>query len=77
MPALASRTPENIAPLAGFTHLKGALAIARCFGVSRRTVVQWTLEGAPISMVGRKYQASYERLSRWLEERYPACASRA
>ncbi len=53
-------------------HMRGKTAIMECFGVSSRTVSQWIGEGAPIYFQGRKYQANYERLSAWLEQKFPA-----
>lgn len=52
------------------THLRGAEEIGGTFGVSRATVVKWVREGAPISYVGRKYQADYTSLSAWLADAY-------
>lgn len=49
-------------------HLKGIQAIGELFGVSRRTVRDWTRRGAPIRLVGRKYQASYHDLWAWVFE---------
>ena len=51
-----------------FTHLCGMRSIARTFGVSRSTVRAWRRAGAPISHVGKSYQASYYELWNWLKE---------
>ena len=48
-------------------HLCGARTIARIFGVSRSTVAGWKEAGAPISQVGKSYQASYSELWNWLK----------
>ena len=48
-------------------HLRGCRRIADAFGVSRRTVIDWVNEGAPIFCVGRSYQACYLSLVKWLE----------
>lgn len=49
-------------------HLCGARTIARIFGVGRSTVAAWKEAGAPISQVGKSYQASYSELWNWLKE---------
>lgn len=54
------------------SQIKGAEAIGAVFGVSRKTVRQWALDGAPIMYVGRCYQANYARLCLWLETQYTA-----
>lgn len=48
-------------------HLCGTRCIARTFGVSRSTVAAWKEAGAPISQVGKSYQASYSELWNWLK----------
>lgn len=53
-------------------HLKGIQAFVSIFGVSRETVRQWARDGAPIFLVGRRYQACYSRLCLWLEQRHQA-----
>lgn len=58
-------------------HLKGAKEIARVFGVTCKTVARWTREGAPILQIGRKYQASYDDLWKWLKRRYAPDDERA
>jgi hypothetical protein len=45
----------------------GAEAIARCFGVNRKTVLQWKKTGAPIYLIGNKYQANYRELWDWVK----------
>ena len=60
---------ENSIPAVVVPHLRGMEAIGETFGVSRRTVREWAANGAPIRLVGRKYQASYPELWRWVEER--------
>ena len=47
---------------------QGAEAIAKTFGVSRRTILRWKSEGAPIFLVGKKYQARYDELWDWMKE---------
>lgn len=47
-------------------HLKGADAIAECFGVSRDTVTTWVKNGAPLAYVGRKIQGDYNAIMAWL-----------
>ena len=51
---------------AEYRHLRGTETIMEIFGVSRRTVREWARRGAPINMVGRKYQASYHELWGWV-----------
>lgn len=48
------------------SHLKGVKSIMNVFGVSRRTVVAWRAKGAPIYLVGKRLQASYRELWRWI-----------
>ena len=55
-------------PVFAPVHIKGADKIAEVFGVSRGTVVRWVRDGAPIRLIGKKYQASYNRLWEWLLE---------
>lgn len=50
-------------------HLKGAAQIAGVFGVSRRTVLAWHLKGAPIALIGKKYQTNYSELWSWLKHK--------
>lgn len=50
-------------------HMKGADEIAQVFGVSRDTVVQWVKDGAPIPLVGKKYQANYAELWDWIKKK--------
>jgi hypothetical protein len=45
---------------------QGAQAIARAVGVSRRTILRWKNAGAPIYLVGRKYQCRYDDLWNWI-----------
>lgn len=52
-------------------HLCGAKTIARMFGVGRKTVAEWKDRGAPIVYVGKKYQANYSELWRWLKVNIP------
>jgi hypothetical protein len=48
----------------------GAEAIARTFGVDRKTVLGWKKKGgAPIYLVGGKYQANYRELWDWIKAR--------
>ena len=58
-------------------HLRGTESIAATFGVGRATVRRWAREGAPISLVGRRYQASYAMLAAWLAAQYPAASAAA
>lgn len=48
-------------------HLRGAKTIAKVFGVSRKTVVEWRNMGAPIFCFGKKYQANYLELWEWIK----------
>ncbi len=60
-------------------HIRGGDVISRIFGVSRRTLVAWAREGAPVAIVGKKYQANYRMLLQWLLERgetASGCAAR-
>lgn len=45
---------------------QGAEAIAKAIGVSRRTVLRWKMTGAPIYLVGGKYQCQYDELWHWI-----------
>ncbi len=45
---------------------QGAEAIAKAFGVSRRTIIRWKRVGAPIYLVGGKYQCRYDDLWAWI-----------
>ena len=45
---------------------QGAMAIARAIGVSRRTILRWKNAGAPIYLVGKKYQCRYDDLWKWI-----------
>ena len=47
---------------------QGAEAIAKAIGVSRRTVLRWKRAGAPIYLVGRKYQCRYDELWNWMKK---------
>ena len=49
-------------------HMRGANEIAEVFGVSRDTVIKWAKAGAPIRVVGKKYQAQYGQLWDWILE---------
>ena len=50
---------------------QGAEAIAGQFGVSRKTVMAWRRAGAPIYLIGRKYQCRGEELWGWLAANTP------
>ena len=50
-------------------HLKGGNVIGKVFGVSRKTLVGWARAGAPLAVVGKKYQANYYVLLQWLISR--------
>lgn len=52
-------------------HIKGADNIATIFGVSRATVVKWHKYGAPILIVGKKYQTNYYELWNWIKDKRP------
>lgn len=57
-----------LAPL----HIKSKGDIADIFGVSPDTVTKWAKEGAPIFLVGNKYQVDYYSLVNWLSKSRPA-----
>ena len=57
------------APIFAPIHMTGANEIADVFQVSRRAVVRWAREGAPIYLVGKKYQANYNELWEWLKKK--------
>lgn len=48
-------------------HMRGAEEIAAVFGVHVKTVREWKADGAPIMMLGKKYQANYYDLWEWLK----------
>lgn len=50
-------------------HIKGADEIAKLFGVSRVSVIKWAKCGAPIFIIGKKYQANYTELWDWLKRK--------
>lgn len=58
-----------LAPL----HIKTKKDIAGIFGVSEATVAAWAKEGAPIFLLGNKYQADYHSLVNWFSKNKPAC----
>ncbi|MDR2488758.1 MAG: hypothetical protein LBD42_04625 [Desulfovibrio sp.] len=45
---------------------QGAEAIARAMGVSRGTIVRWRKAGAPVYIVGKKYQCRYDEIWDWI-----------
>jgi len=47
-------------------HLKGARGIGEAFGVKRDTVAEWARLGAPVIIIGGRYQADYHSLWDWL-----------
>ena len=49
-------------------ELTGAEAIASVFGVNRKTVIRWHRMGAPIKVLGNKYQSEYYMLWAWILE---------
>lgn len=57
-----------VAPL----HLQRREEIAGTFFVSPETVTEWAKDGAPIFVVGNKYQADYHALTNWLIKNRPA-----
>lgn len=50
-------------------HMAGANEIAGVFQVSRKAVIRWAGDGAPIYLVGKKYQANYGELWQWLKKK--------
>lgn len=60
---------ENNVSTAALTpmHLRGAEEIARVFGVKPTTIRHWRELGAPIVLLGKKYQANYQDLWEWLK----------
>lgn len=56
------------APVYVPVHMKGAQEIATVFGVHRSTVLDWKSKGAPIKLVGKKYQANYGELWPWVRD---------
>lgn len=51
-----------------FGHLRGIEEIANIFGVSRATVRLWHKKGAPVLIVGKKYQTNYNDLWTWIKK---------
>lgn len=47
-------------------HLCGSAEIERAFRVKAETVAQWRKKGAPIYRLGKKLQANYYELWRWI-----------
>jgi predicted site-specific integrase-resolvase len=47
---------------------QGAEAISKAIGVHRRTILRWKRAGAPIYLVGGKYQCRYDELWAWIGE---------
>ena len=58
--------PES-QPIFAPVHMRGAEEIAAVFGVHVKTVREWKADGAPILMLGKKYQANYYDLWEWLK----------
>ncbi len=58
-----SSTPLNS------VHLRNTKEIAQVFGVKAATVRHWREMGAPIVLLGKKYQANYQDLWQWLKSR--------
>lgn len=58
---------DNNQPIFAPVHLRGAEEIAQVFGVHIRTVREWKDAGAPIIVLGKKYQANYFDLWEWLK----------
>ena len=56
-------------PIFAPIHMTGANEIADVFRVSRRAVVRWARDGAPIYLVGKTYQANYGELWDWLKKK--------
>ena len=48
-------------------HLTSCQKIADTFGVSRKKVVAWFKDGAPIYRLGERYQANYNELWTWIQ----------
>ncbi|MDR2056585.1 MAG: hypothetical protein LBQ10_12080 [Desulfovibrio sp.] len=53
-----------LAPL----HIKRKEDIADIFGVKPDTVTEWAKAGAPIFLVGNRYQTDYHALVEWLSK---------
>ena len=47
---------------------QGAEAIARAIGVHRNTILRWKRAGAPIVLIGKKYQCRYDELWEWIRK---------
>ena len=60
--------PES-QPIFAPVHMCGAEEIAAVFGVHVKTVRDWKADGAPILMLGKKYQANYYDLWEWLKRK--------
>ena len=56
-------------PIFAPVHMRGAEEIASVFGVKIKTVREWKSDGAPIALIGKRYQASYYDLWEWLKRR--------
>ena len=56
-------------PIFAPVHMRGAEEIASVFRVNADTVREWKAAGAPIVLIGRRYQASYYDLWEWLKRR--------
>lgn len=54
-------------PIFAPVHMAGAEEIAGVFGVKVDTVRGWRGAGAPIYLVGKKFQANYYDLWQWLK----------
>lgn len=60
--------PES-QPIFAPVHMCGAEEIASVFRVKVDTVREWQRNGAPIALIGKRYQASYYDLWEWLKRR--------
>ncbi len=58
--------PVHLGHSADKNEYQGAEAIAKAFGVSRRTIMRWKRKNAPIYLVGGKYQCRYDELWKWI-----------
>lgn len=60
---------EEAQPVFVRLHLRSSEEIAQVFGVTLESVREWRKQGAPIVLLGKKYQANYFDLWQWLKGR--------
>ena len=60
---------QDSQPIFAPVHMRGKEEIASVFGVHVKTVREWKDAGAPIALIGKRYQASYYDLWEWLKRR--------